>query len=838
MKKKMVALLLAICLLVSMMPAVFAETEDTEEEYQFDAVYIELTSNNSGTGSDTLDWLNESKENNASGTLKLVQAGENADEVKALSLKKIKGRGNSSWTLAEKKGYNITLDKKSELIDDAGSAKKWCLLGLGNMDWGDHTFLSTIAAFNLFQQLNGSSAISYRMVDLYVNGNYVGLYMLTEKVEINKERVNITEADMTEDENSRRTVNSSTADRTEEEQKLLDLGIQEFKYSPNTTVASDGGYIIESGCWYWNEACGFITSHNCYYILKEPEYVSFEQIYKIASYVQEFEDALFSETGYNEAGKHYTEYVDLDSAARMFLTDCFVEQGDFFFSSQYMYIDGDASGLSGKFLSGPGWDYDGYWLNDSLYLRDLTDSGAFNLVPQLLAKGDFVTTLYTINKDEFTDLVAAMDGDADTEGTLRNYANFIAEAQAKNDEKWDFDYPTCSAAYISQFSNRVTSWNTLWSDTTNALRGVTISNEDGTLTATAYGAASYQWYRVDDSDMTKGVAIEGATESTYVLPENSYGYYYVQVSGEALKGTSATEMTSNPITITMDEPQLAAYRESAKSELSSYRSATDYRAAQQTELADAITAGTAAIDAAETPEAVTAALNAAKAAIDQIKTDAQLTEEEQGNLSAKPDPDQDTNTDTKPETDPDTDTESETSIPFTDVLADSWYEEPVGWAVANQITKGTSLTLFSPQKNCTRGEIVTFLWRMAGEPEPTIENPFADLTDESAYYYKAAIWAYENSITLGTSTTNLVFAPGDLCSRAQFVTLLWRIDQEPKVKTNFQFTDVEEGSYYYDAVLWAFTTEITKGTSMTQFSPSKTCTRAEAVTFLYRYAND
>jgi type II secretory pathway pseudopilin PulG len=297
-------------------------------------------------------------------------------------------------------------------------------------------------------------------------------------------------------------------------------------------------------------------------------------------------------------------------------------------------------------------------------------------------------------------------------------------------------------------------------------------------------------------------------------------------------------MTSNPITITMDEPQLAAYRESAKSELSSYRSATDYRAAQQTELADAITAGTAAIDAAETPEAVTAALNAAKAAIDQIKTDAQLTEEEQGNLSAKPDPDQDTNTDTKPETDPDTDTESETSIPFTDVLADSWYEEPVGWAVANQITKGTSLTLFSPQKNCTRGEIVTFLWRMAGEPEPTIENPFADLTDESAYYYKAAIWAYENSITLGTSTTNLVFAPGDLCSRAQFVTLLWRIDQEPKVKTNFQFTDVEEGSYYYDAVLWAFTTEITKGTSMTQFSPSKTCTRAEAVTFLYRYAND
>ena len=170
---------------------------------------------------------------------------------------------------------------------------------------------------------------------------------------------------------------------------------------------------------------------------------------------------------------------------------------------------------------------------------------------------------------------------------------------------------------------------------------------------------------------------------------------------------------------------------------------------------------------------------------------------------------------------------------FSDVAEKSFCELPVAWAVGEGITTGASGTKFSPNGNCTRAQVVTFLWRAAGEPNPKSTScKFKDV-DKNAYYYKAMLWAVENGITTGTSATK--FNPNGKCSRAQVVTFLWRAAGEPNPKsTSSPFKDVDKTAFYYKAMLWAVEREITAGTSGTTFSPDKTCTRGQVVTFLYR----
>ena len=170
---------------------------------------------------------------------------------------------------------------------------------------------------------------------------------------------------------------------------------------------------------------------------------------------------------------------------------------------------------------------------------------------------------------------------------------------------------------------------------------------------------------------------------------------------------------------------------------------------------------------------------------------------------------------------------------FVDVATGSYYEDAVDWAVENGITKGTDDTHFSPDGICTRAQAVTFLWRAAGSPEPeTRAMPFADIPVGS-YYYDAVLWAVENGITKGTSDTT--FTPNMTCTRAQIVAFLWRSEKSPAAGTANPFADVKSTAYYADAVLWAVKENITKGTTNTTFSPDADCTRAQIVTFLYRF---
>lgn len=169
--------------------------------------------------------------------------------------------------------------------------------------------------------------------------------------------------------------------------------------------------------------------------------------------------------------------------------------------------------------------------------------------------------------------------------------------------------------------------------------------------------------------------------------------------------------------------------------------------------------------------------------------------------------------------------------PFDDVSADAYYNQAVQWAQEKGITDGISSNLFGPKQPCTRSQIVTFLWRAAGSPEP--ESTAAGMTDVApgSYYAKAVAWAVENGITSGTAEGT--FSPDATCTRAQAVTFLARA-QNAKATGKTAFSDVPSDSYFADAVAWAQANGVTTGTSETTFSPDNDCTRAQIVTFLYR----
>lgn len=171
---------------------------------------------------------------------------------------------------------------------------------------------------------------------------------------------------------------------------------------------------------------------------------------------------------------------------------------------------------------------------------------------------------------------------------------------------------------------------------------------------------------------------------------------------------------------------------------------------------------------------------------------------------------------------------------FQDVTINDYFYEPVKWAADQRITQGTAQNLFSPEHFCTRAEVVTFLWRMQGSQNFASSSKFTDVPSD-AYYAKAVAWAVARGITNGTDSAH--FSPDKICTRAEIVTFLSRspnmrdssLDQTP-------FTDVPDWSYYHDAVGWAYHAGIARGVDETHFAPDVPCTRGQVVTFLYRTA--
>ena len=170
-------------------------------------------------------------------------------------------------------------------------------------------------------------------------------------------------------------------------------------------------------------------------------------------------------------------------------------------------------------------------------------------------------------------------------------------------------------------------------------------------------------------------------------------------------------------------------------------------------------------------------------------------------------------------------------VRFIDVPSDAFYANAVKWAVENEITTGVGNNRFDPNGQCTRGQVVTFLWRAAGKPTVSANVSFSDV-QPGAFYYEAVKWAVANGITTGIGGNR--FAPNDSCTRGQVVTFLHRAENSPSASTVSSFTDVPSDAFYYNAVNWAVENGITSGVGNNRFAPNDTCTRGQVVTFLYR----
>ena len=170
---------------------------------------------------------------------------------------------------------------------------------------------------------------------------------------------------------------------------------------------------------------------------------------------------------------------------------------------------------------------------------------------------------------------------------------------------------------------------------------------------------------------------------------------------------------------------------------------------------------------------------------------------------------------------------------FSDVVPDDYYSDPLDFCYAKGWVNGADANTFEPWNSCLRSQVVTFLWRAAGCPEPGIlVNPFRDVKEQD-YYYDAVLWALETGITTGTKPG--IFSPNEVCTRSQVVTFLWRAFGQPETEgAENPFTDVKSGDWYEQSVLWAVENGITAGTNPQRFSPHGVCSRAQIVTFLYR----
>ena len=171
---------------------------------------------------------------------------------------------------------------------------------------------------------------------------------------------------------------------------------------------------------------------------------------------------------------------------------------------------------------------------------------------------------------------------------------------------------------------------------------------------------------------------------------------------------------------------------------------------------------------------------------------------------------------------------------FQDVTIDDYFYEPVKWAADHNITNGTAPQKFSPNNYCTRAEVVTFLWRMQGSPNAAVPSKFVDVPSDT-YFAKAVAWAVARGITTGTDNTH--FSPDKICSRAEIVTFLSRTPNLKYGSIGrIPFADVPAGYYYHDAVCWAYDAGIARGVDETHFAPDAFCTRGQVVTFLHRAA--
>ena len=298
-------------------------------------------------------------------------------------LEYIKGRGNYTWT-RRKKPFNIKLKEKANLFE-MGSAKKWTLLA----NYLDDTMLKNKLGFDFADEIGLDFSPESVLTDVYIDGEYIGNYTFCESVEVRKSRVNITDLEeLNEKANEGLNLEELELGGIRGEKSHLEFGSSKWVELPNTPEVITGGYLLEFelDVRYDEEICGFVSEYGQSVNIKSPKYASREQVEYISSYYQEFEDAVLSGDGYNHLGKHYSEYIDVESFAKMYVFQEYVKNLDAGLSSFFMYKD-----VGGKMTVGFVWDLDsafgrateregirmddptGLWVTDGHLHGDLSD---------------------------------------------------------------------------------------------------------------------------------------------------------------------------------------------------------------------------------------------------------------------------------------------------------------------------------------------------------------------------------------------------------------------------------------------------------------------------------
>ncbi len=373
-------------------------------------------------------------------------------------LEYIKGRGNASWTYI-KKPYNIKFDKKTDLFG-MGKAKKWSLLA----NYADKTAMRNSVALSLADELGIPFTSRYIHVDLYIDNEYYGNYLLCESVEVGETRVDIADLEeATEEVNPDKDLDEFTPGGTQEKNfRKLTANSQKWMEIPNDPENISGGYLLEYELpdRYVNEPCGFITARNQPIVIKAPEYASENQVKYISSLYQEFEDALYSESGYNSLGKHYTEYIDTESFVRMYLFQEFTKNLDAGITSFFIYKDTD----SDKFVAAPVWDFDralgdnftrfgtdignpeGWWAGVIYHWSDNAVKGLPTVLNALYRHDDFFNMASEMWQESFSPVIneAYLT-------SVRDYSAQLTDSAVMNAVRWNSfsasDYLSAAESY-------------------------------------------------------------------------------------------------------------------------------------------------------------------------------------------------------------------------------------------------------------------------------------------------------------------------------------------------------------------------------------------------------
>lgn len=671
------------------------------------------------------DFVDANKNNRTTGSMKLVTSDDGLRYDGALT--QIKARGNTTFTNAEKKSYQIKLSKKTDLLGSGTPGKTWVLLA----GYFDATQMHDKTFKDLAAELGMSYVPGCDWVDLYYDGEYRGIYLLGEKNSVGSSGIDIT--DMEKAYSAANANYGANAEITTGQNRFG----RSIQYTSGLTEPGNitGGYLLELNFQGIDEASGFTTNQGASFNVKSPEWCGKAAMEYISEYYQEFENAVYAvdengvHTGYNaETGKYYYEYCDLTSLVQMYLLEELSNNVDGFYSSFYFYKDAD-----GILYAGPVWDMEstcGTGWNGTVAADYEFINGRY-LASSLTQIPGFMEAVRDYYRSSFRPAALALTGSS---GKIAGSVQRISDSAAMNYILW----PLIKVGNPSRNDHLWESGASYKSVTESMLRWM--AARIAVLDAAYPGAGP-----VDPTQPTGGSTEPGQpTGGGSTTPDQPTGGATIpdQPTGGDTKPTTPNQPggggsgggggTSGGGASSGGAPEVTV--PDTQEQFTDVASSSYYHDAVLWAVKKGITSGL-------TPTTFGPDVSCTRAHAVMFLWRAAGSPKPEGR-----------------------------EMPFADVAAGDYYYDAVLWALENGVTSGTSEHTFGPNDVCTRAQIVTFLYR-ALHGTPGEQTKFTDVSAD-AFYGEAVSWAVTNGVTSGTSA--VTFGPNADCTRAQIVTFLYK----------------------------------------------------------------